>query len=305
MKQFQIQTGSPLNLSLQEAAAPTPFPNQALIQVHATSLNRGEVRMSAGGRFAEGYVPGWDLAGVVTQAAADGSGPKVGTRVVAIARAGAWAEYAAIGTEYIAPIPDNVTFAQAATLPVAGLTALHALKKRGLLLGKSVLVTGATGGVGDFALQLARLSGAHTVAHLRKDQEINADEKVVGSLKGTGPYDLIVEGVGGPLLGEALAELGVDGVAVNYANSTGELSSFDASDFYWVGRTRLEGIVLFFELQRTEGGDVGLKTLADLVGAGKLDPHISVTAPFEKLPEIAQDLLDRKYPGKAVLTVAH
>jgi len=305
MKQFQTQAGAPLNLALQDAAIPSTFPNQALIQVHATSLNRGEVRMSAAGRFPDGYVPGWDVAGIVTQVAADGTGPKVGTRVVAITRSGAWAEYAAIATEFIAPIPDNVTFAQAATLPVAGLTALHSLKKRGLLLGKRVLVTGATGGVGDFALQLAKLSGAHTVAHLRKDQEINADAKVIGSLKGTGPYDLIVEGVGGTLLGEALGELGEDGVAVNFANSTSDLSSFDASDFYWVGRTRLEGIVLFFELKRTEGGDVGLKTLADLVGAGKLDPHISVTEPFEKLPEIGQALLDRKYPGKAVLTLAH
>jgi NADPH:quinone reductase-like Zn-dependent oxidoreductase len=305
MKQFQTQAGAPLNLALQDAAIPSAFPNQALIQVHATSLNRGEVRMSAASRFPDGYVPGWDVAGIVTQAAADGTGPKVGTRVVAITRSGAWAEFAAIATEFIAPIPDNVTFAQAATLPVAGLTALHSLKKRGLLLGKRVLVTGATGGVGDFALQLAKLSGAHTVAHLRKDQQINADAKVIGSLKGTGPYDLIVEGVGGTLLGEALSELGEDGVAVNFANSTGDLSSFDASDFYWVGRTRLEGIVLFFELKRTEGGDVGLKTLADLIGAGKLDPHISVTEPFEKLPEIGQALLDRKYPGKAVLTLAH
>src|SRR5207247_11345890 len=86
------------------------------------------------------------------------SGPRVGARVVGLLPEGAWAERVAVPTHALAALPDKVTFAQAATLPVAGLTALYALAKRGPLLGRRVLVTGATGGGGYFADQLARLA---------------------------------------------------------------------------------------------------------------------------------------------------
>ena len=124
-----------------------------------------------------------------------------------------------VPTHALAELPDKVTFSQAATFPVAGLTALHALAKGGLLLGRRVLVTGATGGVGDFAVQLARLAGAHVTASARRaDQaaalrQLGAHEVVVGDdIPATPKHDLVLESVGGRTLGTALAALERGGV---------------------------------------------------------------------------------------------
>jgi NADPH:quinone reductase-like Zn-dependent oxidoreductase len=171
-------------LIINEVDRPNPAPSQALVRVGAVSLNLGEVR---GAMSAEkGRQLGWDLAGTVEQAAADGSGPPVGARVVGFVASGAWAEIAAVSTNALAQLPDNVSFAQAATLPVAGLTALYALERGGSLLGRLALITGASGGVGMFACQLARLMGARVVGVIRQPEreaavrEAGAHEVVIG-----------------------------------------------------------------------------------------------------------------------------
>src|SRR5947209_5062571 len=117
-------------LAIKEAEAPQPNSSQAIVQVDAISLNRGDVMGAM--HFKAGWRPGWDLAGTVIQPAADGTGPKVGSRVVGLLSAqGAWAEQVAVPTNHLAELPESVSFAQAATLPIAGLTALHAVEKGG------------------------------------------------------------------------------------------------------------------------------------------------------------------------------
>ena len=267
---------------------PVPDRGEAIVQVRAISLNRGEVRRST--MAAAGWRPGWDLAGHVERAASDGSGPKVGARVVGFLPEGAWAERVAVPTHSLAELPEKVTFSQAATFPVAGLTALHALAKNGQILGKRVLVTGATGGVGDFAVQLARLAGAH---------EVTIGDDIPPSPK----YDLVIESVGGRTLGTALAALARGGVCVTLGVSASAEVTFDARAFFAAGRTQLYGFYVFAELGH-EPAAVGLRRLADLVAAGQLAPHISVERPWSEIAQVAADLIARKYPGKAVLTVS-
>src|SRR5579871_440141 len=136
-----VEPSSPGRLVLREVPEPTPAPSEALIHVAAVSLNRGEVRRAMNAEA--GWRPGWDLAGVVQRAAADGSGPPEGARVVGLMQSGAWAQLAAVRTDWLAELPDEVSFEQAAALPVAGVTALRALELGGFVLGKRVLVTGA------------------------------------------------------------------------------------------------------------------------------------------------------------------
>src|SRR5216683_6092361 len=240
-------------LVIRPVAEPVPDRGEAVVRVRAFSLNRGEVRRST--MAAAGWRPGWDLAGDVERAATDGSGPSVGARVVGLLSEGAWAERVAVPTHTLAELPAKVTFSQAATFPVAGLTALHALAKGGLLLGRRVLVTGATGGVGDFAVQLARLAGAHVTASVRRtDQaptvrQLGAHDVVVGDAIAPSPkYDVIIESVGGKTLGTALAALQRGGVCVTLGVSASSEVTFDAREFFTAGRATLYGLYLFTEL---------------------------------------------------------
>ena len=305
-----VDQKAPGKLIIQDIAMPQTLPSEALVRVSAISLNRGETRRSI--QAEDGWRPGWDLAGVVEQAASDGSGPPTGGRVVGFLPEGAWAQYVAVPPHALASLPDVVTFAQAATLPVAGLTALYALAKRGELLGRRVLVTGATGGVGDFAIQLARLSGAHVIASVRRAdqvlevQQAGADEVVIGSntadFTANGPYDLVIESLGGTALASSLGSLAKDGVCVSLGISAANESTFDVRKFFTTGRPSLYGFILFDELH-TESAAVGLARLAGLIAASKLAPRISVEAPWTQIADVAGQLLDRTFPGKAVLHV--
>ena len=129
---------------------------------------------------------GQDISGVVMREASNGLGPPEGTRVVALTDEFGWAEQVAVPTHRLVAIPDNVSFAQAATLPVAGLTALRCVRLGGALVGRRVLITGAAGGVGTLAVQIAAHSGAHVTAVVREPGreagliELGANEIIYG-----------------------------------------------------------------------------------------------------------------------------
>jgi NADPH:quinone reductase-like Zn-dependent oxidoreductase len=297
-------------LVIRPVPPPQVYPGQLLVRVKAISLNPGELRMSQ--NAAAGHRPGWDFSGVVERAADNGTGPAVGARVVGMLRAGSWAQLIAAPTNAVAQIPQNVSFTQAAALPVAGLAALYSLRKGGLLLDKLVLVTGPTGGTGIFACQLARLGGARVVATVRSPQReafvrsLGVEHVVVGEDPSAaakfGPYALIIDSVGGPNFGKVLAMLATGGTCVILGASAGTETQIDLRDFYSGGPKILYGLIIFQELAR-EPASQGLKVLAELVAAGKLKPHIDVEVPWTRIAEIAKDLTDRKFTGKAVLTV--
>jgi len=302
-----VDPEAPGRLVIRPVPDPVPDRGEAIVRVRAISLNRGEVRRS--GMAAPGWRPGWDLAGTVERAAADGSGPRAGARVVGLLSEGAWAEHVVVPTHALAELPAKVTLSQAATFPVAGLTALYALAKRGQILARRVLVTGATGGVGDFAVQLARLGGAHVTGSVRRvDQtasvrQLGAHEVVVGDdIPASPKYDLVIDSVGGRTLGTALAALERGGMCVTLGVSASAEVTFDTRTFFVSGRTTLYGFYLFVELGNDPAGD-GLRRLGDLVAAGQLAPHISVERPWTEIGQVAQDLMARRFPGKAVLTL--
>ncbi|BAU11476.1 alcohol dehydrogenase [Leptolyngbya sp. NIES-3755] len=305
MKAVVVDPSVSGRLVLQEVDRPSLLPSEALIKVAAISLNRGEVRRAQ--TAAAGWRPGWDLAGTIDLPASDGSGFPAGTRVVGFVPSGAWAEYVAVPTDAIAQLPNSVSFADASTLPVAGLTALYGLSKGGLLLGKSVLITGASGGVGYFAVQLARQAGAIVTAQLRRADWINfikeagAHRTIVGeSLKEFSPYDVILDSTGGTLLSNAISAIAKDGICVTYGTTAEGTVTFDAKTFYGAGGASLYGFILFHELKR-EPAAIGLAKLVQLLADQRLKPHIDRTASWTEIAAIAQQLTDRQFIGKAVL----
>jgi NADPH:quinone reductase-like Zn-dependent oxidoreductase len=305
MRAVVVDEAAPGRLTVARTARPAAGGGQALVQVAAISLNRGEVKTAM--EAASGWRPGWDFAGTVIEAV-DG-GPPVGTRVVGGAAAGAWAEFQAAAPFMLAPLPDAVSFEAAATLPVAGLTALYGLRKGPPPGGRGVLVTGATGGVGVYAVQLAAGMGDAVTAWVRSPasealmRELGAAHVVVGETlpEGLGPFDLILESVGGRALATAMASLAPGGTCVTLGNSEGApIVSFDASKFR-VGGTSLYGLAMFYEMQR-EPPSVGLAQLAGLIADGKLKPIVERRGRIEDIAQVARELIDRKFTGKAVLT---
>jgi len=294
-------------LILAEVENPQPRSDEVTVRLRATSLNLGEVRHL---REAEpGVVLGWDVAGDVVAAAADGSGPPVGSRVVGIVGAGAWAEQVAVPAHALAMIPDEVSDTSAAVLPIAGLTAWRALELGGFLLGRRVLVTGAAGGVGRLAVQLASLSGAHVTGVVSRPEravglvELGATEIAVGMHAATGRFDVVLESVGGASMARALDLLADDGVLVTYGRSAGEPAPIDPVWFGDHSGARMVGLLVFTEVKSRRLGTKQLELLLTLLAAGRLDPQISATAPWDRAMPLVDALIAREVSGKAVLVV--
>jgi NADPH2:quinone reductase len=295
-------------LGITDVSAPDPGPGEALVRVEASSLNRGDIL--AAQQADAGWRPGHDVAGTVITAAADGTGPKEGSRVAGLLDAGAWSEQVAVATDRLAQIPDVVSFAEASTLPTAGLTAHRALDKGGLLLGKRVLITGSTGGVGLFAHQLASSSGAFVVGTSRQASHeavvraLGADEVVVGedlsAARAHGPYHLIVESLGGPALARAMTLLAPGGTCVTLGWSASPEVTLDLREFLAIGGGSLYGLRMYNELQNRPARD-DLDMLAHMVARQQLRIPIEAEGTWDDIGDLTQRLLDRKFTGKAVL----
>ena len=307
MKALVAAPGSPGGIELRDVAEPDPISDQAVVEVRAVSLNRGEC--SALRSAADGWRPGWDLAGVVAHAAADESGPRAGTRVVGWVNGGGWAERAAVRTDHLAEIPDDLSFETASTLPVAGLTAAGVLAVTGTLLGRRVAITGAAGGVGRFAIQLAHMAGAHVTAVVGRPErgnglrELGADEIVVGLGPEGAPFDLIVESAGGASLTAAIARVAPEGVIVSFGNSSNEPATFDPRVFYRKGGPTMIGYFVTHELLHGRIGTTRLAALAQLVAEGRLRSDVDLQVAWRDAATAIDALLERRINGKAVVTL--
>jgi len=291
------------NLRLADVDEPAAAESEAVIQVRATALNFGEVHFLDRMRK-PGEVPGWDAAGVVVQAAADGSGPPVGSRVVGFHGVGGWAQRRTVPTENLAILPDSVEFGPAAALPVAGVTALQALRRLGPVVGRRVLITGASGGVGRFAVQLAARAGAHVGAAVGSEargaglRDLGAAEVVVGLADITERVFGVLDNVGGQMLAEAFSLVGDGGSAQSIGMASNQPTTIDFE------AERLSGAQKSLEpftVRTPFGADLGY--LVALLAAGEIDPQIGLRSSWNEVSDAAAALLDRRVAGKAVLDV--
>ncbi|NUR01132.1 MAG: zinc-binding dehydrogenase [Streptomyces sp.] len=214
-----------------------------MVDVSHASLNYGDLNDARSGRVPVGAVLGSDAAGVVVQAAADGTGPAVGTQVVALT-AGAFAERVAIDVGALAEVPKGLEPARAAALPVAGVAALRSLRAAGLGPDKRVLVTGASGGVGRFAVQLAARAGAHVIASVGSAArgegltEAGADEVLIGLEGLDRPVDVVIDSVGGSQLVAAWNLLAPGGPHLRLATGGPSTAQHRLHDLRLPGRQR-------------------------------------------------------------------
>jgi NADPH:quinone reductase-like Zn-dependent oxidoreductase len=293
-------------MELREVPEPQPQRNEALVAVHAFSLNRGELRSIRNN--GEGWIPGQDIAGIVLKQAEDGSGPAASARVVALTDELGWAQRVAVPSHRMAVLPDNVSFAQAATLPVAGLTALRTLRHGAPLLGKRVLITGAAGGVGTLAVQLAARSGARVTAVVGRAEratglhESGALEIIEGIDAAQGRFGLILESAGGASLAQAIKLVEAKGTVVVYGNSSGEPTTLVFADFRGAPNSRVQSFSYFYsEAEDRFAPDLAL--LVSLIADGSLKPQIGAERGWRDFAVMAEQLRDRRVAGKAVFRV--
>ncbi len=284
-----------------EVPSPAPAANEALVAVRAFGVNRGELTLVA---RREDWQPGQDVAGEVVQAAADGTGPQTGERVAGLAEWHGWAETAAVPTHRLALIPDGVDFETAAALPMAGTTAANLVRAAGSLLGTRLLITGASGGVGHIAVQLAVLGGADVTAvasATRADALRGYGARVVGNVDDTeGPFDVVLESAGGPALDAALARIAPGGLVLIFGNSSREPSTIDFTSFFGHEEATIRS---YFSARHEADAGRWLAMLLDLVAAGRLHVEVGFHASWDQLNDALQGLTDRAFPGKAVLTI--
>jgi NADPH:quinone reductase-like Zn-dependent oxidoreductase len=298
---------SPDRIAFRDLPEPTPAADECVIAVRAVSLNRGEFRRLQWD--ADGWRPGYDIAGEVVVAAADGSGQPAGKRVVGLLPNGAWAERVAVPTRRVAAIPAGVSFGAASTIPVAGLTSIAALNVGGSLQRRRALITGAAGGVGRFAIQLAAMRGAEVTALVRNaDRGADLDRlgaiDVITDLTPDGPeFDFVLESVGGPTLGTALGRLAMHGTLVSIGGSSDTLTTIDGLAFARKGPITMYGMSLFRELERQGMGSRDLDDLLALVAGGRLDPQIVRVASWHEMGLLLRALGNREINGKAVALI--
>jgi NADPH:quinone reductase len=265
---------------LREVPEPEPGPGEVLVEVHAAGINRGELTLV---QLREDFRPGQEVAGVVA------AGPRQGERVVGLADWHGWAPYAVVPEHRLVALPDAIDFATAAALPMAGATALNLVRLAGDLLGRNVVVTGASGGVGGIAVQLAGLAGANVTG-----------VSAVGEDTPEGQH-VILESAGGASLEQAVAKVAAGGLVLVFGNSSKERSSIDFRDF--TGRDAVR-VQVFYSAAYEDRAAANLTTLLGLVTDGRLEVQVGLETPLAEVNDALDALAARQVRGKAILRVA-
>jgi NADPH:quinone reductase-like Zn-dependent oxidoreductase len=309
--------GSPDVMRLQDVDKPELTEESALVRVRATSVNAFDWHMLRGkpyiARIGEGFLSprttilGLDVAGIVETVGANVTHIKPGDRVFG-SRTGAFAEF--ISGRNMVPMPEGATFEHAAAVPTAGQTALVGLRDKGeIQAGQRVLINGAGGGVGTFAVQIAKALGADVTAvtstkNVEMVSGIGADRVIDYTredfTRSAQRYDLILDVGGNRSLSRTRRVLTPEGTLVLVAPGRGQ----------WIGPiVRILGAVVTSRLGRQQVRPFlapvsrdNLLILKELIEAGKVTPVIDRTYPFDEIPEAVRHLESGRVAGKVVIT---
>lgn len=308
--------GGPEVLKYESVDRPIPAAGEALVRVKAAGVNPVDWKIRDGMGKAVGltvpFIPGYDVAGVIDSigpadsAKLDAAGFKVGDEVyayIAVARGGGYAEYASVPLSALAKKPAHASFEQAAAVPVAGLTAWQALFDKGeLKAGQTVLIHGAAGGVGHFAVQLAKWKGATVIATASASnheflKKLGADvlidystEKFEEVIAARGlKVDLVLDSIGGDTQARSLPVLNKGGMLVSIVQPPDQAALKELG---------VRGTVFMVQ----PSGDQ-LKQLAERIDAGDVTPHVSQTFPLAEAGKAQEASRTGKTRGKIVLKV--
>lgn len=285
-------------------AAPRPRADEALVAVHAFSINRGETFLLE--RPPDGWRPGKDIAGVVVAPAADGSGPALGARVVGHPPSGGWSAHVAVPGDRLTELPDALSFTDAAALPLAGLTALRLTRATGSLASRRVLMTGAAGGVGHFFVQLAAAHGALVTAVVADAERgarllgLGAARVVTDLAQADEHYDVAIDSVGGDATAQVWSRLVDDGLLVWLGQASRVAPTLDFFD--WRGGFPATLRKFSYEDSAFSVGR-DLATLVRLAAAGRLTCEVTTVADWTETNTVIDALLARRIRGNAVLTI--
>jgi NADPH:quinone reductase-like Zn-dependent oxidoreductase len=309
-------------LRLGEADRPGFGADEVLVRVQAASVDRGTWHIMAGLPYpirVAGFGvrrpkyrnPGRSLAGTIEGVGTGVTGLRPGDAVFGVGAA-SFAEYAVAQAGKLAAKPNNLTFEQAATVPISGLTALQAVRDHGQVqAGQSVLIIGASGGVGTFAVQVAKSAGAEVTgvcspAKMDTVRALGADyvlDYTVDSITDTEPrYDVILDTGGNSPLSELRAALSPRGRLIIVGGET---------DGRWLGgagrQIRAQLLSLFVSQKLgtficKENAD-DLAVLRELIEAGKLAPAVERTYPLAEVPASMRHMLDGRTRGKLAVTI--
>lgn len=321
MKAIQIQAqGGPEVLQVRSLPAPTPKTGEVLVRVKASAVNPLD------GIVRAGYFPiaaqpplvlGEEASGVVEQ---DSAGYRAGERVIVyggglgVFKDGTWVEQVAVPNAAVRRLPENVSFEEGAAIANVGVTAYGALRHGGLKAGETLVVLGATGGVGSAGVQIGKALGARVIAVVSKPerakeiQNLGADHIVAlseGSLaeqvqkltNGKGA-DVVLDPVGGDVTGKALAAVSTSGRLVHLGYSAGLTLTINSLDFVAKASSIL-GFNIF--LQTPERAAQDLDAVVALAGQGKYRAFVDKVFPAEQVIEATAHLDQRKGAGKVVL----
>ena len=299
--------GGPRQLVYEEVEKPLLDPGDALVRVIATSITKDELSWPPTYKTKDGQprlptIPGHEFAGIVDAVAEDVSDVKAGDEVYGLAsfwRNGSAAEYVAVAATDVAPKPRTLTFEQAATVPLAGLTAWQALFDHGKLQAKQrVLIHGAAGGVGTFLVQLAHWKGAYIIAtassahteflrELGADKVINYEEQKFEEV--VKEVDLVIDTVGGDVFERSRLVVNPTGMLISVVEMVVPEQAAD----------RPRELFFIVEPNRAE-----LIELGRLIDAGKLKTAIAEVFPLEQAVKAFEKGLAGHVRGKIVLRVA-